>query len=73
MNDLSELPDPACGGAPHEAVGLQHGHAVVDVSHDDELPVGRGDVGARAVPVHVHQGHLQGFLAEELEAHFLVL
>lgn len=45
----------------------------MNVAHDDELPVGRGDVGARAAPVHVQEGHLQGLPAKEPQAHLLVL
>lgn len=45
----------------------------MNVAHDDELLVGGGDVGAGAVPVHVQQGHLQGFFAEEPQTHLLIL
>lgn len=71
--NLTKLPDlPGAGGA-HEAVGLQHGHPVVNLPHDDELILGDGDVWAGAVPVHVQESHLQGFLAKELETHLLIL
>lgn len=73
LDDLPQLPDLARAGEGHEAVGLEHGHPVVDVAHDDELLVGGGDVGAGAVPVHVQKGHLQGLFAEEPQAHLLIL
>lgn len=72
VDDLSELPDPPNAGGSHEAVGLQDGHPVLDVPHDDELPVGRGDVGAGAVPVHVQQSHLQRLFAKESQTHLLI-
>lgn len=73
MDDLPQLPDLAHAGEGHKAVWLQDGHPIVNVAHDDELLVGGGDVGAGAGPVHVQQGHLQGFFAEEPQTHLLIL
>ena len=73
VDNLTKLPDFASAGGAHEAVGLQDGHPVVDVPHDDELPVGGGDVGAGAVPVHVQESHLQGLFAKEPQTHLLIL
>lgn len=73
VDDLPQLPDLARAGEGHKAVGLQDGHPVVNVAHDDELLVGGGDVGAGAVPVHVQQGHFQGFFAKEPQTHLLIL
>lgn len=73
MNHLTELPDSTGAGGSDEAVGLQDGHPVLNIPHDDELPVGRGDVGAGAVPVHVQKSHLQGLFAKESQAHLLIL
>lgn len=73
VGDLAKLPDFTSAGRAHKAVGLQDGHAVVNVTHDDELPIGCSDIGAGAVPVHVQKSHLQGFLAKEPQTHLLIL
>lgn len=73
MDNLTKLPDSTSAGGSYEAVGLQDGHPVLNIPHDDELPVGRGDIGAGAVPVHVQKGHLQGLFAKEPQTHLLIL
>lgn len=73
VDDLAKLPDFTSAGGTYKAVGLQDGHSVVNIPHDDELPVGCGDIGAGAVPVHVQKSHLQGLFAKEPQAHLLVL
>ncbi len=73
MDNLTKLPDSARAGGAHKAVGLQDGHPVVNVPHDDELPGGCGDIGAGAVPVHVQKSHLQRLFAKEPQTHLLIL
>lgn len=73
IDDLAELTDASDAGKDDEAVGLQDGHAVVDVPHDDDLTVGSGDVRTWTGPVHVLQRHLQRFVPKELQPHFLIL
>ncbi len=72
-DDLAEFTQASDAGEDDETVWLQHGHAVVDVPHDDDLTVGGGDVRTRTGPVHVLQRHLQGLVPEELQPHFLIL
>lgn len=73
MDDLTKLPDFTSAGRAYEAVRLQDGHPVVNVTHDDELSVGCRDIGARAVPVHVQKSHLQGLFTKEPQTHLLIL
>lgn len=65
MDDFTEFPHAPDAGGPHKAVWLQDSHAVVDISHDDELTVHRGHIGTRAAPVHVEKRYFQGFLPQE--------
>lgn len=73
MDNLTKLPDFTRAGRAYEAVGLQDGHPIVDITHDDELSVGCCDIGAGAVPVHVQKSHLQGLFTKELQTHLLIL
>lgn len=73
VDDLTQLPDSASAGGAYKAVRLKCGHPVVNISHDDELPVGHSDIGAGAIPVHVQKSHLQWFFTKEPQTHLLVL
>lgn len=73
LDNFTQLSDSASAGGAHKAVRLQDGHPVVNIPHDDELPVGDRDVGAGAVPVHVQKSHFQWLLPKEPQAHLLIL